>query len=241
MERFALVTGASGGIGSAIAKQLGEEGYSLILHYYQNKESVTKLARELEGHVQTVLLLQGDLSCKSGVAAFLTKIAVSVDVIVHNSGQSVTGLMTDISDDELERMIYLHITAPYRITKALLPKMIQRKSGQIILISSIWGITGASYEVLYSTVKGAQNTFVKALAKEVARSGIRVNGVAPGAIQTNMLTDYSEEDLMIIKDEIPLGRIGVPEEVAHAVSYLISEKSSYITGQILSVNGGWYT
>ncbi len=240
MEKFALVTGASGGIGTAIAKQLAEDGYSLILHYHQRKDKIEALAHELAEKVKTVFTVQADLSCKEGVEKLLKEIIVPVEVIIHNSGRSVSGLMTDASANETEEMIYLHITAPFVITKALLPKMISAKSGQIIMISSIWGLTGASFEVLYSMVKGAQNTFVKALAKEVALSGIRVNGVAPGAIETDMMASYSKEEVKELAEEIPLGRIGYPKEVADAVSYLISSRASYITGQILSVNGGWY-
>ena len=118
--------------------------------------------------------------------------------------------------------------------------MIANKRGNIVVISSIWGLTGASCEVVYSMVKGGQNAFVKALAKELAPSGIRVNAVAPGAIDTDMLRRFSEEELQSIANDIPIGRIGKPDEVAKTVSFLVSDAASYITGQIISVNGGWY-
>ncbi|KHF29587.1 3-oxoacyl-[acyl-carrier-protein] reductase FabG [Anoxybacillus sp. BCO1] len=163
-----------------------------------------------------------------------------IDVLIHNSGMSAYGLMTDMTNEQVEQMVQLHVTSPFLLTKRLLPSMIQQRRGQIVVISSIWGLTGASCEVLYSMVKGAQNTFVKALAKEVAPSGIRVNAIAPGAIDTPMLHEFTEEEIQALIDDIPLGRVGKPEDVAKAVSFLISDHASYITGQILSVNGGWY-
>ncbi|MFS0863898.1 elongation factor P 5-aminopentanone reductase [Fredinandcohnia sp. 179-A 10B2 NHS] len=238
MEKYALITGASGGIGSAIAKEIANLGYSLYLHYHENEKAVQKLKAELVGI--NCFLVKADLSNKTGVEDILSQITHPIDTIIHNSGKSIFGLMTDFEQETIERMVQLHTTSPYLLTKALLPTMITKKRGNIIVISSIWGQTGASCEVLYSMVKGGQLSFVKALAKEVALSGIRVNAVAPGAINTNMLSEFTNEDIADISEEIPLGRIGEPNEVANAVSFLLSNKASYITGQVLSVNGGWY-
>jgi 3-oxoacyl-[acyl-carrier protein] reductase len=127
------------------------------------------------------------------------------------------------------------------ITKELLPKLIKKRSGNVILISSVWGQTGAACEVVYSAAKGAQISFVKALSKEVALNGVRVNAIAPGAVETPMMSQFSEEDKQLLQYEIPMGRLGVPEEVANGVKFLLSADSSYITGQVLSINGGWYT
>ncbi len=184
--------------------------------------------------------IQADLSHPSGVDVLMSSIFHPIDVLIHNSGMSAYGLMTDMTNEQVEQMVQLHVTSPFLLTKRLLPSMIQQRRGQIVVISSIWGLTGASCEVLYSMVKGAQNTFVKALAKEVAPSGIRVNAIAPGAIDTPMLHEFTEEEIQALIDDIPLGRVGKPEDVAKAVSFLISDHASYITGQILSVNGGWY-
>ncbi|MGJ7036109.1 elongation factor P 5-aminopentanone reductase [Anoxybacillus eryuanensis] len=235
--KYALITGASGGIGQAIARQLAKDGYGLYLHYYKNEQSVQTLVKQLSTDIYTI---QADLSHPSGVDVLVSSVFHPLDVIVHNSGMSAYGLVTDMDDEQVERMVQLHVTSPFLLTKRLLPSMIQQRRGQIVVISSIWGLTGASCEVLYSMVKGAQNTFVKALAKEVAPSGIRVNAIAPGAIDTPMLHEFTEEELEALTNEIPLGRIGKPEDVAKAVSFLISDHASYITGQILSVNGGWY-
>ncbi|WP_338368208.1 SDR family oxidoreductase, partial [Enterococcus faecium] len=138
------------------------------------------------------------------------------------------------------RLIQVHVTSPILLTKLLLPKLISKKAGSIVAITSIWGQTGAANEVVYSTVKGAQISFVKALSKELAPSGIRVNGVAPGAIETPMLSSFSPDELDAVKSEIPISRLGTPEDIAHGVEFLLSEKADYITGQILSINGGWH-
>ncbi|RAK23438.1 3-oxoacyl-[acyl-carrier protein] reductase [Anoxybacillus vitaminiphilus] len=236
--KYALITGASGDIGLSIAKQLAADGYGLFLHYHQNRHSLEQFVSNTP--IKEAYLIQADLSEKNGVETLLTQLQQPVDVIVHNCGNSYYGLITDMSDELVTKMVQLHVTSPFLLTKKLLPHMISQKSGNIVVISSIWGLTGASCEVLYSMVKGGQNTFVKALAKELAPSGIRVNAVAPGAIHTKMLGQFNEEELTQLAEEIPMGRIGTPDEVAKAVSFLISNHASYITGQVLSVNGGWY-
>jgi 3-oxoacyl-[acyl-carrier protein] reductase len=236
--KYALITGASGGIGTSIARQLAADGYGLLLHYNRRREPVEKLKKELAS--THVVPIQADLAAEDGVDVLLSQINRPVDVMVYNSGNSYYGLITDMSDELVQSLVQLHVTSPILLTKKLLPSMIAKKQGNIVIVSSIWGLTGAACEVVYSMVKGGQNAFVKALAKELAPSGIRVNAVAPGAIDTDMLRIFSKEDLQAIADDIPIGRLGTADEVAKTVSFLISDAASYITGQIISVNGGWY-
>lgn len=241
MSRWALITGASGGIGQAAAKKLAHEGCHVMLHYHKNEQVAVALAAELEEtcHIQTHVV-QADLAKMGGVDELVSRLPVSPNILVLNSGKSHVGLVTDTEKDVLASMVQLHVTSPYELTQNLLPAMIQKKAGHIVAVSSIWGETGASCEVLYSMVKGAQNAFIKGLAKELAPSGIRANAVSPGAVDTDMMKSFTKEDIAMLEDEIPLGRLASPEEIADVIWFLVSKQSSYMTGQILSVNGGWY-
>ncbi|MDM5155974.1 SDR family oxidoreductase [Bacillus sp. DX1.1] len=236
MKKFALVTGGSGGIGSAITTQLIEDGYTVYVHYNRSEEKV----KELELRFGTIIPVQANLAAPDGAEKLWAQIHHPIDVIVYAAGKSIFGLATDVTNEQLNEMVELQVKSVYKLLSFALPSMIRMRYGNIVIISSIWGQIGASCEVLYSMVKGAQNSYVKALAKEVALSGVRVNAVAPGAIETEMLSVFSEEDKKGIAEEIPAGRLGVPEEVAKTVSFLVSPNSSYITGQIIGVNGGWH-
>jgi 3-oxoacyl-[acyl-carrier protein] reductase len=240
MSKFVLITGASGGIGQAIAKKLAKEGYNLYLHYHQNEKQITELLNQISIYQGEYIPIQGDLSKPEDYHKIAANI-FSLDAIVHNGGHSHYGLLTDLDEETMEGLLKVHVSAPLLLTKMLLPKIMYKRQGNIVVISSVWGQTGGACEVAYSTVKGAQISFVKALSKEVALNGIRVNAIAPGAIQTKMNNHLAEEELSIIKDEIPMGRLGTAEEVANGVSFLLSPQASYITGQVLAINGGWYT
>ncbi|MGE7663059.1 elongation factor P 5-aminopentanone reductase [Peribacillus sp. NPDC097264] len=239
-KRFALITGASGGIGREIALKLAEENYSLYLHYNSNEEAIHDLIEQLRPFQVELIPIQADLSTGDGYKKLVENI-FALHAIVLNSGNSYYGLISDMTEQIVNEMVQLHVTSPFQLTKELLPKLMYQEKAAIVAVTSIWGQTGASCEVLYSMVKGGQNAFIKALSKEVSLNGLRVNAVAPGAISTSMLESFSAEDLEIIKGDIPMGRMGSAKEVAEAVSYLLSDKASYITGQILGVNGGWYT
>lgn len=240
MKKFALITGASGGIGRAIAEKLAADGYSLYLHYHENESSIRELLLILDSYHGEYIPIQADLSSPDGYKKVVDNI-FSIDAIIHNSGISQYSLLVDTDKETIEKMMALNVTAPIYLTKELLPKMLRQQQGNILFITSIWGQTGSACEVVYSTVKGAQIAFVKSLAKELALNGIRVNGIAPGAVNTSMMADFSEEEIDIIKSGIPMGKMAEPEDVAESVSFLLSEKAGYITGHILNVNGGWYT
>lgn len=237
MKKTALVIGASGDIGKAIAINLVKEGYFTYLHYNRDHQAIIDLQKNLG--MENTAAIQADLSKPGGVEELTNGIFGAVDTIIYNAGSAYYGLMTDIAEETKNNMIQLDITSLYSTIQCFLPTMIKKRAGNIVVISSIWGQVGASCEVLYSMTKGAQISFVKALAKEVALSGIRVNAVAPGAVDTKMLHQFSQEDKQYMCEDIPLGRLGAPEEIADSVSFLISNKASYITGQVLGINGGW--
>lgn len=240
MEKFILITGASGGIGQAVACYLAEKGYSLYLHYNKNEQSIQKLMQTLMPFGGEYIPIKADLVQPEGYKTISTQI-LSLDALVYASGNSQYGLLMDLKQEEAEELMQLHVLSPLMLTKELLPKFFAKKSGNIIIISSIWGQTGAACEVAYSAAKGAQIAFVKALSKEVALNGIRVNAIAPGAVETKMMEGFTEEEIDQIAYEIPMGRLAMPEEIAKAAAFLLSDDSSYITGQVLAVNGGWYT
>jgi 3-oxoacyl-[acyl-carrier protein] reductase len=238
-KKYALITGASGGIGSAIAERLLDEGYCVYLHYNKNRARVQAIQEKYPNAESYIVC--SDLSKVNGVNELIFQINHPIEHLVLNSGASSYGVMTDVNQSEINEMIQLHITSPFVLTQQLIKHMVTQKTGNIIVITSIWGSVGASCEVLYSMLKGGQNTFVKALAKEVAPSNICVNAIAPGAIETEMLQQFSSEELKQLIDEIPMGRLGKPIEIAELVLFLISNKVPYLSGQVLTVDGGWYT
>lgn len=192
MNKTALITGASGGIGKSISETLAARGYNLLLHYNTNQNAAAELAEKLSQMFGVnAEILQADLSAQDGADKLTSSIVQPIDAIVLNSGRSHFGLITDVDNATVQEMVQLHVASPYMLTRNLLPGMIRNKSGAIVAVSSIWGETGASCEVLYSMAKGAQHSFVKGLAKELAPSGIRVNAVAPGAVDTNMMNQFT--------------------------------------------------
>ncbi|WP_164668935.1 elongation factor P 5-aminopentanone reductase [Virgibacillus doumboii] len=238
MGKNVLLVGASGDIGSAIAESLAKEGYRLILHYNKNKQAIDESRLNL--HEEAILSeIQADLSQEREVERLLHSLVFPVDAVIFASGKAHYGIFQDTEKNIMDEMIALHVQAPWLITKYLLPGMIQQKKGKIIFITSIWGESGSSNEVIYSSVKGAQNSFVKALAKELAPSGISVNAVSPGFIDTKMNQHLLPDEKEMITKDIPINRVGTVDDVAHTVCFLMSEKSSYIQGEIINVTGGW--
>jgi len=230
--KTALVTGGSGGIGSAICRILSENGYFVYINYNSSREKAETLAQDLYGKA-----LKFDVSDRESVN-FAIKSAGHIDLLVNNSGISEINTFDSVNPDIADKILDINLKGTLNCSRAVLPDMIHRKSGVIINISSMWGECGASCEVDYSASKAGIIGFTKALAKETAPSGIRVNCVSPGFILTDMNKNFSAEDLKLIKEDIPLGIFGTPENIADAVMFLASDRASFITGQILGVNGG---
>ncbi|WP_430785817.1 elongation factor P 5-aminopentanone reductase [Virgibacillus flavescens] len=237
MGKNVLIVGASGDIGLAIAKELASHNYNLLLHYNKNNHAFKNIRDTYNEGILTEI--KADLSQSEGIKSFLNQLAFPVDVIIVASGAANHSLFQDHLETDMDEMLTLHVKAPWMIVNNLLPSMIQKKHGKIIFITSIWGDVGASNEVIYSSVKGAQNSFVKALAKEVAVSGISVNAISPGYIETKMNNYLSENEKQEIIDRIPMNRAGSPEDVAHTVKFLLDDNSAYIQGEIININGAW--
>lgn len=238
--KIALITGASGDIGSSIAERLAENGWSLYLHYYSNHEKVHAQIRSFQQRFpkQEFFPVQVDLEDTDAVEQ-LKKQTFSLNAIVFSHGITEYGLLQDITPDKMDALWKMHVKTPILITQAFQDKLRQYDDGRIVFISSVYGEIGSSNEVFYSTVKGAQLAFVRAYSKEVASLGMTVNAVNPGAIQTHMNQHFTEIDLDALRDDIPMGRLGSPEEISFWVEQIFKPESRYMTGQALTVSGGW--
>lgn len=241
--RTALVTGASGGIGKAIAEKFASLGYAVALNYNKNEKKAKQYATELMIKYKVPCgAYKADVSNKIEVENMVSAIKDelgTIVILVNNAGISTQKIFSDIEEDEWKRMIDIHINGTYNCTHTVLPCMLQNHMGKIINISSMWGVTGGSCEVHYSTAKAGIIGFTKALAKETAPNGINVNCVCPGVIKTDMLNIFDEETLKSLENETPLKRLGTPEDIANAVGFLASKNADYITGCVLNVNGGF--
>ncbi len=241
--KTALITGASRGIGRATAEAFAKGGYNVIINYNKSEEQALLLERLInENTGVAAMAVQADVSCEAQVddmfGAALSRFP-AIDVLVNNAGVSRQALLTDTTFAQWEEIFAVNMSGAFLCSRAVLPGMISQKCGRIINISSIWGITGASCEAAYSASKAALIGFTKALAKEVGPSGITVNCVAPGVIETDMNAGFSKDDIAALIDQTPLLRLGSPAEVASAALYLSSDEAGFITGQVLSLNGGF--
>ncbi len=241
INKVVLVTGSSSGIGKAIATHFAKQNYKVVLNCKSNIQNMLTLKEELQTFNPNILAIQCDVSiyCEAEKMFSTIKEAFGdIDVLVNNAGVSEFGLFTDVNPENLSHTISTNLNSCINCTHLALPSMIRNQSGTIINISSIWGNVGASCEVLYSTSKSAINGFTKAIAKEVAPSNILINAIACGLIDTRMNNNLSLDDINAFVDEIPLSRQGTPEEVAEMCLFL-AEKNSYMTGQILTLDGGY--
>ncbi|MGG1551204.1 elongation factor P 5-aminopentanone reductase [Paenibacillus ferrarius] len=243
-EQTVLITGASRGIGAAIAQRFAAEGMQIVIHYRESHEAANEVARACMKKGAKVLTVSADMQSRDQILKMrdkLEQMGMVPDIVVNNAGISHYGLLTDISEEDWDYVMNVNLKGVFLCSQAFVPAMISQKFGRIINVSSIWGISGASCEVAYSTAKGGLNAFTKALAKELAPSGVTVNAVAPGAVATDMMAGFHVDEKVAIENEIPVGRFGMPEEVASLVYFLALPESGYITGQIISPNGGWLT
>jgi len=241
MRKIALITGGSRGIGAACVRIFARNGYAVVFLANRSVEKAQALTEELRAEGCDVAFRICDVSDGAQVANVIAEVLRSyrrIDVLVNCAGVAHIGLFTDMTDAEWDALFAVNVRSVFSVTKAVLPGMISRQKGCIVNVSSMWGEVGASCEVAYSATKAAIIGMTKALAKEVGPSGVRVNCVTPGVIDTDMNAQLTEEDRVALADEAPLGRIGQAEEVASTILYLCSDGSSFITGQVLGVSGG---
>lgn len=237
MLKTALVTGGSRGIGEAVCRTLAEGGWNIALCYKNSEREANDLAAELGGAA-----IRCDVSRPDEVERLFAAVNDrfgGIGLLVNNAGISEYGLLTDLSFERWNELIATNLTGVFNCCKAAVGNMVREKSGCIINIASMWGEVGASCEAAYSASKAGVIGLTKALAKELAPSGIRVNAVSPGCIDTEMMSRFSPEELSAIREETPLGFIGSGEDIANAVRFLASERARFITGQVLGVNGGF--
>jgi 3-oxoacyl-[acyl-carrier protein] reductase len=233
LTKTALITGGSGGIGAACVTGLANDGYAVIIGYNNGETEARRLAELTGGKA-----VQADVTDSAAVGR-LFDAAGDIDVLVCCAGIALYGLFSDVTDDEWKRVFDVNAGGVVNCCRAAIPGMVRRRSGRIITVSSVWGICGASCEAVYSASKAAVIGLTKSLAKELGPSGVLVNCVAPGAVGTDMLSSLSKGDFDRLRGDTPLGRLGTPEDVAGLVRFLASDAASFITGQVISPNGGF--
>ena len=234
-----LITGGTRGIGKACTLMFLDKGYNVVATYEKNQEAATKLREECDGkNLEIIRCDVSDFEETKNLFSQIQSIFGGVDILINNAGIAQQKLFADIERDEWNKMMDVNVGSMYNTVKCVYDHMVSKKWGRIINLSSIWGISGASCEVHYSASKAAVIGFTKALAKELGPSGITVNCVAPGVVETDMNSHLAKEDFETLCDETPLCRIGQAEEIASLVCYLASDDASFITGQVVSPNGG---
>ncbi len=233
MGKTALVTGSSRGIGAAAARRLAADGWDVCVHYNESEAAARALARELG-----VPAIRADVADPAQVKDLFAAVG-PVDLLVCNAGEARYGLLTDTGEDAWRHTLAVNTDGAYRCCREAIPHMVRQKAGCIVLVSSVWGLYGASCEAAYSASKAALIGLGKALAKELGPSGVRVNCVCPGVIDTDMLAQFDQADRQDLVDRTPLGRLGKPEDVAALIAFLASDDASFITGQIIGCDGAF--
>ena len=240
--KTALVTGSSRGIGRAVARELAHQGWAVGINYLHREDKAQELVEELTAAGCQAAAFQADVADGAAVASMVKELGETfspVELVVNNAGVAGQSLFQDISDEMWNRYLAVNLGGARNTIKAALPHMISEKRGCIVNISSIWGQRGASCEVAYACTKEGIIDLTRSLAMELAPSGIRVNCVAPGVINTDMVQVLGQETLDELAKETPLGRLGTPEDIAYAVSFFASERAGFITGQVLTADGGF--
>lgn len=242
MRQVALVTGASRGIGRAVAMELGRAGYAVCVNYLNSEDAARQVADTLRAGGSDAVAIRADVADGAAVAEMVRRTEKElgpVTLLVNNAGVAGQAQFQDITDEMWDRYLAVNLGGARNTIRAVLPHMLSEKRGAIVNISSIWGLRGASCEVAYACTKAAIIALTRSLAMELAPSGIRVNCVAPGVIDTDMVQVLGQETLRDLAEQTPLGRLGRPEDIAHAVAFLASDKASFITGQVLGADGGF--
>lgn len=238
----ALVTGGSRGIGRAACVELARAGVNIAVHYHQNGTAAAAVADECAAFGVKSMTVQANLARPEEIRQLYATLQSfePISILVNNAAIARTELFTDITLDSWMDTLNTNLTSAFLCTQTFLPGMLSKRYGRIINLASVWGITGGACETAYSASKGGLIAMTKALAKELAQTGITVNAVAPGAIDTDMLADLDETDRAEVIREIPMQRLGQPSEIAHCIRFLASPDASYLTGQVISPNGGWW-
>ena len=241
MRQTILITGASRGIGRATALSFTDTNLNIVVNYEKEEQKAKEVVDLLRQRGLNAIAIQADVSDVKQVNRMFDEIEDRfgpVDILINNAGIAEFKLAQDVSYEGWHRMFDVNIHAHFYTVKRAIPQMISKKKGVIVNVASIWGETGGSMESHYSATKGAIMSYTKALARELGPSGIRVNTISPGAIYTDMISHLGQDVLDAFTETVPLGRLGRPEEVAELIKFIVSDKASYITGQIISINGG---
>jgi 3-oxoacyl-[acyl-carrier protein] reductase len=243
MSKVALVTGGSRGIGRAIVQKMAEQGYDIAVNYHTSRVAAEELAEELRQAGCNAAVFEADTAKPAAVEAMFRAVEAAlgpVEVLVNNAGIAPpSGLFQDVDDEIWNRAFAVNVGGIRNTIRSALPHMLHEKRGSIVNISSIWGLRGASCEVTYACTKAAVVGLTRSLALELAPSHIRVNAVAPGCIDTDMVRSLGRETMDALAAQTPLGRLGTPEDIAAAAAFLAGEEAAFITGQILTIDGGF--